>query len=39
LLFRQLCIVSYWSCKFLKLCQKNVLLVPDYLRFSPIVIR
>jgi hypothetical protein len=33
LFFRQVCIVSYWSCKFLKLCQKNVLFVPDLLRF------
>jgi hypothetical protein len=35
LLFRQVCIhvVSYWSCKFLKLCPKNVPFVRDLLRF------
>jgi hypothetical protein len=26
-------VVSYWSCKLLKLCKKNVLFVPDLLRF------
>jgi hypothetical protein len=24
---------AHWSCTFLKLCQKNVLFVPDLLRF------
>jgi hypothetical protein len=32
LLFIQVCIVSYWSCTFVKLCQNNVLFVPDLLR-------
>jgi hypothetical protein len=34
LLFRQVCIVSCWSCKFLKLCQKKcAIFVPDFLGF------